>query len=705
VRSAVLVLLVATAGCGSAIRVRTSFPDAPMQLADDADRDQAIDRLWVETGATRDATRAAIVAGLTRRIEDAVEEDKPFLAQNLVFELAGLWRDDPETVGRGLASQLGLIARLRAMFAKAGAIEPTIATLVLLAEIDTPHRAAHLAELDEVLGFADELATAENGADAERGQPIAQLQTAVLALPLPWLVDRYVKLLEERQRVVVRLMDAKQLPMRLINAHHDVIHTAHRIANALARAHRFGDLASHLVGIAGVGADRELAIRAEIVADKPSPDSYLELARALRTDREAPDPAAALAVCMRGLADFPHDVPLLTAAAGDAASLGRVDQPIALYEAVVEHERSELDSAVALRLGKLYAQRISSLALGGRPRAAEQAWHELAELTARASSRAPNDVWRQVTAIGEASFGRGLISQGQLVDAERALVASLDRAPSIDAYETLATIYLKTGRTADARRAAIVGIELASADSQGDRYHRAKLERIGADAARTVGSAREALTLYVDAMRLWNSLGKDDDLPRTIAAERKLEAAAAFYYVDRMTNEGEPDKAIELVLEAVETDPDSSAISRGAIEFLLEIDRTQDAADALHRALASTQLAELDKVYLCLWTLGESRRRNAAPDRAALEYLSSRHGELWYEQLAEAATGRRRFAELAAAATTAPRRVELAFYGTVLGLDPAAATPAAARARLEQVVHAGMVMDGEYDLARRYLAR
>ena len=44
------------------------------------------------------------------------------------------------------------------------------------------------------------------------------------------------------------------------------------------------------------------------------------------------------------------------------------------------------------------------------------------------------------------SLGRGLVSQGRLADGEHALVASLQRAPSIEAYETLTTIAVKTDR-------------------------------------------------------------------------------------------------------------------------------------------------------------------------------------------------------------------------------------------------------------------
>ena len=52
-----------------------------------------------------------------------------------------------------------------------------------------------------------------------------------------------------------------------------------------------------------------------------------------------------------------------------------------------------------------------------------------------------------------------------------------------------------------------------------------------------------------------------------------------------------------------------------------------------------------------------------------------------------------------------PRRAELAFYGAILGLDPAAATAAGRHKLLEGVVAARVVLDAEYDLARRYLAQ
>ncbi|HUJ63851.1 MAG TPA: hypothetical protein VLX92_35365, partial [Kofleriaceae bacterium] len=561
--------------------------------------------------------------------------------------------------------------------------------------------AAHLAELDEVLGYADELAAAEHGPDAARAEPIEDLQPTALALPLPWLVDRYVALLEARQQAVMQLIDrdGSQLAMAVVSAQHEVTTTAHRIANVLARAGRPGEIAAHLAPLAGIGADKDLALRATLVADRPTADSYDALARSLAGDPDAPDPAAALAVCLAGLARFPHDAELSGSAAQHAAALGRVDQAIALYEGAIAAQNGEVDAALALRLGKLYAERISRLAYGGRPGAAAAAWQDLARYTASEARRSPGDVWAEVDAIGQSSLGRGLVSQGRLADGERALVASIDRAPSVDAYEALVTIYYKTGRYASATRYASAGLGLLGSDTSADRYHRAKLERLAGDLARAGNQSRDAAALYLDTMRLWTSLGEDRNLPRAIAAERKLEVGRALWFL------GDHDKAVDLVLDAVDFDPTSPAICGSAVELLLELGASRYALDALHRGLGSDGLTELNKVYISLWALADARQHGAIADRLATDYLASRHGDLWYERLAEAATGRLDFAELAGAARTAPEQAELAFYGATLGLDPAAHTPAGQRTRLRAVVAAGMVMDAEYDLARLYLGR
>src|SRR5262245_7802197 len=135
-RSIAVLLLAAVAACGAGARRQPAWPDAPMQLRDESDREQAIDQLWVlPLGPERDATRTAITNAIVARITDALEEDKPYVAQGLLFQLASLWLLDPAKVSEGLAPHTEMLHKLRATFAKSGALEPTIATLVLLSEV------------------------------------------------------------------------------------------------------------------------------------------------------------------------------------------------------------------------------------------------------------------------------------------------------------------------------------------------------------------------------------------------------------------------------------------------------------------------------------------------------------------------------------------------------------------------------------------
>jgi len=72
----------------------------------------------------------------------------------LLDQLTSMWQAAPAEIGHGLAGHAQLLHGLKAVFAKAGALEPTVQTLILLAELEPAERAAHLADLDEVLRFA-----------------------------------------------------------------------------------------------------------------------------------------------------------------------------------------------------------------------------------------------------------------------------------------------------------------------------------------------------------------------------------------------------------------------------------------------------------------------------------------------------------------------------------------------------------------------
>src|SRR5687768_723083 len=170
-RALFVVGLVATLAiaCHARNKIVVAWPDAPLELRDSTDRDAAIDRFWaLPVGPERERTRTEIADAIAKRIADALGEDRAFVAAQLLDQLVGLWQLDPATIGHSLASHAGLLRQLRAQFAKAGALEPAVQTLVVLAEVEPAQREAHMAELAEILAFGDDLAIAENGPDAVR---------------------------------------------------------------------------------------------------------------------------------------------------------------------------------------------------------------------------------------------------------------------------------------------------------------------------------------------------------------------------------------------------------------------------------------------------------------------------------------------------------------------------------------------------------
>jgi hypothetical protein len=699
-----VIAAIAIAGCGAAPAVRPTWPDAPVQLRDDGDRDAAIDRLWIlPPGPERDRERAAVAAAIARRMAEAIDDEQPFAAAALLEQLSSLWGDDPAAIGPGLAPHVALLRRARALLARTGALEPAVRALVVLFEVEPTRRVAHMTELAEIIGFAEQLAVAEHGPDGRRALPIALFQPTAVALPIRWVVDLYVGMLVERQLAVAAVLATKGASLGLVRAQGDLLSTSRRIAIVLARAGRAGEIHAALarlepgIGATTEGRDRELRIAAELVAEQPVADSFLALAGRLRTDDRAPSPAAALAVELAGLARHPEEPRLLAAAAGDARTLGRIDQAIALHERALAGA-PEVDAALALRLGRLYAERIARLASAGRPRAADDAWREATRYAAATARARPHAVWQEALATAEAALGRGLAGQGLVDEGRRALTASALRAASVEAYETLAVIDTQVDRFAAAQRWVRAGLALLGDETAGDRYRRARLERRAADALRRAGKLREAGDRYLDALRAWASLGEARKLPPAISAERLLDSARILWRL------GDPGRAVDYALDAIELDPGSSEIVGGAVAFLIEAGRYRDALDACHRALAEPRVPELHKIYASLWIVGEARRAGEPRDRLAYEYLASRRGDLWHELLARAATGRLDYAALRAAAVTGPRQGELAFYGAVLGLAPEAAAPAGQRRLLQQVLAARAVLDAEYDLARAYLA-
>jgi len=674
--------------------------DSTWELEDESDWQEVRDQMYGLTpGPARQRLRVELAAAQVDRIGRWLDANRPNLAYEAMLDLARLWSDDPEALGADLRGHRSAIERARATFARAGADGEVVLALVLLAEIDPAHRDQAWKDIDEVLGFADELASTEHGTQAVRGRPIQILQPIALALPLRVVTDRYVDLVVARQAAVSGALAAQGASFELVRAHGDVLKAARNLGAALARAGRPTEIAGRIARFQGIGADEALAKKAAAITGAgATARDWAVLARAFRSKAtEDDDPASARAVALAGLARFPKDATLVAAMAQASVGMDRVHEPIRLLEGL--RARGAGDAKIAAELSDLYRQRLAALAFDDHPVAAGKRLEELEAFLRSAKKETPGGKWDSELADAMATMGRGLVAQGELEAAIGYLRRSVELDPDPDAYEMLATVALKREHFDEARTFAERGAKLAARDKSGaSQYARAKLLKLAGDALAGLGDLDTAMHRWTDSLEIWADLGGEAQLPPALAGERLVQAGQLLWSL------GQKDEAERLLDGAVDVDPDGADTHTQVVAFLILQGEYGRALDAFQRAVIADQIGDFHKVYMSLWMLAEARRRGIAPDPLAVEYLQHRDGVLWYDDMARLATGRRTIAQLRPRATSRARKAELAYYTAVLGLGGAARKKAEVRELLEHVVATDMVLFFEYDMARHWLA-
>jgi tetratricopeptide (TPR) repeat protein len=705
---AVVVVACVAGACHPSPRpgARADGADAPYRLDDDDDRAEERDRLAAmrTDDPERLPLRARLAAALAGALGDELDRHRLRRAQLYLTELLSLWEPDPDRFGAEAGDLVPALLTARNTLAKAGIDDGTIMALAALVEADPVNTAAWSAELDEILAFTDDLARAQGGADAVRARAIPALAPAVAALPVGWLVDRYVGLVTARQEAVNALLLQSGATIELVQAHHDVLDAGNQVAGALARAGRLDELAARVSRMTGLGIERRLGVAAGAIAGAPdSPEPYRILAGVLRDGRrddavDDDDPAAAYAICRAALARRPRDAVLLACAAEHAAAADRPQVAIRLLEDAFADGAE--DSEGARRLAGLYRDRIGRLGFSGRLGAARQVRKQLRAFLDSVKGRGPAVAsilaWRR---DGDVVLARALVSQGHLEEATKILVEVAEHAPTVDALEALAAIASDRGRFADARTVLEQAI-LLGGDKIAEQLVRARIHRLAAEAAREGGDDAGAANHYVAALSIWASLATDEDRPVELPPEvnglRLVEIARSLWAI------GDPDKAINMLRAALDVDSDGEQTHIQVVAFLLLEGRLAEATGAFHRALVSEQISDEGKVYMALWLLGEARRDGEAPDPAAVELLEGRAGTAWSDALARAATGRIGVAALARRATSATERAELAFYTATLSLG--APAPARVKELLEEVVRSDLILVFEREIARNRLS-
>src|SRR6185295_2554051 len=108
-------------------------------------------------GADRVTLRVHLAEALVHRISGFLDARRTDRVDGLLGELVQLWTDEPAAMAAELGPYAPVLERARAAFARAGSDRESAMVLALLVVAEPARAAAHRAELDEVLAYADDL--------------------------------------------------------------------------------------------------------------------------------------------------------------------------------------------------------------------------------------------------------------------------------------------------------------------------------------------------------------------------------------------------------------------------------------------------------------------------------------------------------------------------------------------------------------------
>lgn len=692
-------------GPGVAIK-QLPLSDAPYALANDRDLEDRLDYFQsLALGDKRAKLRTEIADEYARRMTEAMKSGHTAgQANDYLLALLGLWTG-PELRAGGLAPALepyaATVAGMRKHFARSGRDIETATALYFLALAEPAKSARHMAEIGEIFAYADSLARAQYGEGAEGSRPITILETIVEHVSIPDAVERLADLYIARQEVITRLFNKSDRRMELIRAHGaGVLHTAWHLARIFGRAERLPAAVPQLARFKGIGShDRLSDALVKAVANPPSELAWREL---LRTFIE-PDPKedddeknqrlrAALELCRQAAGLFPQSDRFAVCAAETAAQLDLMHVAIRFYEEALARAPDNYDAANTL--ADFYRQRVSTLAFYDRPLAARERLAQLEAFHTRAAVTFKDKPLKADLAEAYSSMGQGMTSLGELSEASAYLEKSLQLRPTAAALEHMGTIDYKRERYDAAIKRFEAALDIAPNSPIG-RYHRARILRLAGDALAATGESGSAADYWNKSIILWAELYDRLELPPRFKGELLIDSGKSKWAL------GDQEVALLHFENAIDADPDGDDTHSSVVSFLIVRGHYRRALDAYHRALGSLAISAYSKVYMSLWVLAESRRQGQPPDPLALEYLASRNGRLWYDDLARLATGRIDREALAERAHTRGQRAELLYYGAVLD-DRLSSKDI--RAVMQSVIDTDMVLFYEYEMAQYWLS-
>jgi tetratricopeptide (TPR) repeat protein len=283
------------------------------------------------------------------------------------------------------------------------------------------------------------------------------------------------------------------------------------------------------------------------------------------------------------------------------------------------------------------------------------------------------------------------VSLGEIERATKYLNKSVELNANTMAYEFLGTIQLKQHRYHRAARYFDAALSVPGHGATHE-FNRAKILRLASEAYAGAGNKLRQLQYARSALEAWRRF--DDRLPDSARSEMFVERGKLLWGL------GEREIALRAFDAAIDIGSDDANAHAAVIAFLVVRDQYDRALDAYHRALGSREIGSYFKVYMSLWVLAEAAHLGRPADSLATEFLRSRKGPLWYDQLARFATHRLSGDALARAANTRARRAEMLYYRAVLGKLPENERDQL----LREVIATNAIMFFEYDMAQALLS-
>ena len=321
-----------------------------------------------------------------------------------------------------------MLERFHEAVARAGKDRDTATALVLLDAADPGHEASYKAELVEVLAFVDDLAAAEHGEVARDAAPIATLAPIAHTLGVRWLVDRYVSMVVARQQKVIDLLDHQQQSYDLVAAHRDVVTAARDVARSWPGPGGRRRSPPRSRRSTSSAPTRTSPPAARAIAGGGTPADWARLARTLRGAATAAIPPPRSRSAGPGWPASPTMPTLLAAAAAAAAAVGRVEQPIRLYEAARAHAPGDRPARPPPGPALPPAPGPASPRAGGRC-AARAELDRLETVLRRRRRRFGAGAWKPTTPPRLITAGRGRLGHGDVAGARDLLQRSLALEP------------------------------------------------------------------------------------------------------------------------------------------------------------------------------------------------------------------------------------------------------------------------------------